>query len=309
MSSKWSMALAFAMVLVSAFILPQAARAQTFTTVYSFSGNIFGATPDAVPVQGTDGDYYGTTYQGGPDGDGCGFAGCGLVYKITSGGKYTELYSFCTQPELESYNCPHGSFPEAGLVQGADGNFYGTTHSGGRSVCGVGSSYQCGTIFKITPGGELDTLYSFCQQPNCADGTYPTGGLATEYSFCSQTYCEDGGQPAAGLYQATNGHIYGTTTLFGAYAPGTLFSLSGGALSRLFVETQTTLGSGGAEVNILGNKLTGTTEVTFNGTAATFEVVSETEITTTVPSGATTGVVAVTTPKGVLKTHTVSTVR
>jgi hypothetical protein len=61
----------------------------------------------------------------------------------------------------------------------------------------------------------------------------------------------------------------------------------------------------GAEVHILGNKLTGTTAVTFNGIAATFAVVSETEIATTVPSGATSGFVAVTTPKGVLKTHTV----
>lgn len=74
-------------------------------------------------------------------------------------------------------------------------------------------------------------------------------------------------------------------------------------MSRPFVETQTTLGSVGAEANILGNNLTGTAEITFNGTAATFEVVSETEIT------ATSGVVVVTTPKGVLKTHTVYTVQ
>jgi hypothetical protein len=65
------MALAFAMVLASTFILPRSAQAQTFTTVHSFSGNIFGATPQAVPVQGTDGNYYGTTYLGGPDGDQC----------------------------------------------------------------------------------------------------------------------------------------------------------------------------------------------------------------------------------------------
>jgi hypothetical protein len=89
--SKWSIALAFVIVSVSTFILPRSAQAQTFTTVYSFSGNIFGATPFAVPKQGTDGDYYGTTYQGGPDDHACGSAGCGLVYKITSSGKYTEL--------------------------------------------------------------------------------------------------------------------------------------------------------------------------------------------------------------------------
>jgi hypothetical protein len=94
-----------------------------------------------------------------------------------------------------------------------DGGLYGTTQFGGinQTTCVTyqsGPNVTCGTIFRFDP---------------------TTGVLATEYSFCSQTYCEDGGQPVAGLFQATNGHIYGTTTRFGAYAPGTLFSLSGGS--------------------------------------------------------------------------------
>jgi hypothetical protein len=104
--------------------------------------------------------------------------------------------------------------------------------------------------------------------------------------------------------QATHGHICGTATLFGACFPGTFFSLSAGSLSRSFAETQTTLGAVGAIVHILGNSLTGTSAVTFNGTGATFQIGCQTEITTTVPNGATTGVVAGTTPQGIRKTGT-----
>jgi uncharacterized repeat protein (TIGR03803 family) len=165
-----------------------------------------------VPVQGTDGDYYGTTYQGGPDDHACGSAGCGLVYKMTSSGKYTELYSFCTESSFEEYNCPDGAFPEAGLVQGADGNFYGTTYSGGANICGIAESYGCGTVFKTTPGGELRPLYSFCTQPNCTDGTYPS----------------------AGLVQGADGNFYGVTA-GGGLGGGTIFKITPvGELTTLY---------------------------------------------------------------------------
>ena len=79
---------------------------------------------------------------------------------------------------------------------------------------------------------------------------------------------------------------------------GTVFSLSVGL--GPFVETQPTSGKVGAAVKILGTNLTGATSVTFNGTAAVFKVVSSSEITTTVPAGATTGKVQVVTPHGTL---------
>jgi uncharacterized repeat protein (TIGR03803 family) len=158
-------------------------------------------------------------------------------------------------------------------------------------VCGVGNS-GCGTIFKITPGGTLTTLYNFCSEANCADGGYPVSGLT----------------------QDTNGSFYGTAQWGGAYnvdtppsAYGTVFSLSVGL--GPFVETQTTSGAVGAAVKILGTDLTGSTSVTFYGTAATFTVVSAFEITTTVPTGATSGLVEVATPGGTLtsnKSFTVS---
>ena len=89
----------------------------------------------------------------------------------------------------------------------------------------------------------------------------------------------------------------------GQAAMGTVFSLSVGL--GPFVETQPTSGKVGAAVKILGTNLTGATSVTFNGTAAVFKVVSASLITTTVPTGATTGKVKVTTPKGTLKSNVV----
>jgi uncharacterized repeat protein (TIGR03803 family) len=98
--------------------------------------------------------------------------------------------------------------------------------------------------------------------------------------------------------QDTNGTLYGTTLEGGADNDGTLFSLSLGL--GPFVKTAPLSGDVGAAIKILGTDLTGTTSVTFNGTAATFTVVSGAEITTTVPTGATTGQVQVITPSGTL---------
>jgi uncharacterized repeat protein (TIGR03803 family) len=111
----------------------------------------------------------------------------------------------------------------------------------------------------------------------------------------------DGFDPMAGLMQATNGEFYGTTADGGANGFGTVFSLSVGL--GPFVETQTTVGKVGAAVKILGTDLTGATSVTFNGTAAVFNVVAPSLITATVPAGATTGTVEVVTPGGTLSSN------
>ncbi len=121
------------------------------------------------------------------------------------------------------------------------------------------------------------------------------------YSFCSQGGCTDGGPSQAGLVQDTNGSFYSTTSAGGANYDGTVFSLSVGL--GPFVETRPTSGQLGATVEILGTNLTGATSVSFNGTAATFTVVSSSEISTTVPSGATTGNVQVVTPSGTLTSN------
>jgi uncharacterized repeat protein (TIGR03803 family) len=230
-------------------------------------------------VQATNGNLYGTTSTGGDTLNY--FIGLGTVFKITPGGKLTTLYRFCEQ----FIPCTDGFYPYAGLVQATDGNLYGTTEYGGNNNCAVGDP-GCGTIFRITTSGELTTLYSFCGQVPCTDGAYPY----------------------AGLVQATNGTFYGTTYSGGDVADtncvggcGAVFSLSVGL--GPFVETVPTSGEVGATVKILGNSLKGATSVTFKGTAATFKVVSSSEIITTVPTGATTGTVKVVTPSGTLSSN------
>jgi uncharacterized repeat protein (TIGR03803 family) len=290
------------------------------TTLHSFDGTD-GGTPAGGLIQATNGDFYGTTYEGGAN-------GFGAVFKITPSGTLTTLHSFSYCSQLP---CTDGYFPFAGLVQAGNGNFYGTTEAGGAT--------DEGTVFEITPGGKLTTLYSFCSQSGCADGygpvagliqatdgnfygttqgggansrggtvfqVTPSGTLTTLYSFCSTggSACTDGEEPVAGLIQATNGDFYGTTEYGGATdsgAVGVVFRLSVGL--GPFVETQTTSGKVGAAVSILGSDLTGATSVTFNGTTATYTVVSASEITATVPSGATTGTVGVVTPGGALTSN------
>jgi uncharacterized repeat protein (TIGR03803 family) len=299
----------------------------TFTSLYSFNHSGDGQIPVARLVQASDEDLFGTTLEGGANfNDPCGVFGCGTVFKITTKGTLTTLYSFCSQS-----SCADGSSPYAGLVQATNGDLYGTTSAGG----GDGD----GTVFKITPKGTLTTLYSFCSRSNCADGSSPYAGLiqatngdlygtasaggangdgtvfkitpkgtlTTLYSFCSQSNCADGSSPYSGLIQDTNGTFYGATYEGGANGGGTVFSLSVGL--GPFVETNPTSGKVGAVVKILGTDLTGATSVTFNGTAAKFKVVSKSEVKTTVPEGATTGTVEVTTPNGTLKSNVVFRVR
>jgi uncharacterized repeat protein (TIGR03803 family) len=287
----------------------------TLTTLYIFNG-VDGSEPSARLIQAADGSLYGTT-----DGGGYGY---GNVFKITSAGVFTNVYSFCAQG---SGNCTDGISPYAGLVQASDATFFGTTAAGGNySNCGEG----CGTVYKLTPGGTLTTLYSF----NKTDGSEPFGGLAegTDGNFYGTTFeggnggtCTfgcgtvfkmtpagvlttlhnfvgtDGADPNGGLAQATNGNFYGTASFEGANNDGTAFSLVVGL--GPFVETLPALGKVGTSVIILGNGLTGTTSVTFNGTPATFKVASLTEVKTTVPTGATTGRVQVTTPNGTLTSN------
>ena len=213
---------------------------------------------------------YGTTAGGGASGP-CNNS-CGTIFKITTSGTLTTVYSFCSETD-----CADGAGPESALVQGSDGSFYGTTFSGG-----AGNDHQNGTVFRVTAGGTLKTLYTFCAQAECADGD----------------------QPEAGLVQDTNGKFYGSTTHGGTGANGgngVLFSISTGL--RPFVETEPGSGEVGAAVKILGANLEGATSVRGNGTAAKFTVVSGLEIRATVPSGATTGKVTVETAGGTLSSN------
>jgi uncharacterized repeat protein (TIGR03803 family) len=236
-----------------------------------------GIFPQGQLIQASNGKLYGTTSVFGANNG-------GTVFEITPAGKLKTLYNFCSQT-----NCADGGRPFAGLVEGTDGNFYGTTSLGGIDNSGLCGTSGCGTAFAITAAGSLSTLYSFCSDTNCTDGAFPE----------------------TALMQGTKGIFYGSAVKGGADFQGCtaqggcgdVFGLSVGL--GPFVETNPGSGKVGRAVTILGNNLTGATGVSFNGTAATFTIVSGTEIKTTVPTGATTGVVEVTTPKKALKSNAV----
>jgi uncharacterized repeat protein (TIGR03803 family) len=227
------------------------------------------------PIQATDGNLYGTA------GSGTNLSQ-GVAYEHTLGKQFSDLYNFCA--ERIGDLCLDGAGP-LGLVQGTDRNFYGTTEWGGTSsLCGT--DIGCGVLFELTSTGGYNLLYDFCSLANCTDG----------------------GGPTAGVMQATNGMFYGTGGMGGAgsgcnqgFGCGAIYSLSVGL--DPFVQSNPTLGKVGRVVNILGNDLTGTTSITFNGISATFKVVSITCIKAMVPSGAATAPIVVTTPNGILNSN------
>jgi uncharacterized repeat protein (TIGR03803 family) len=214
-----------------------------FTTLYSFNE---GAGPSYL-MQGSDGNFYGSTYYGGPSNN-C-YLGCGAIFQLTAAGALTTLYTFSGSD---------GSQPGQ-LIQATDGNFYGITLGGG--------AYGHGTIFKLTAEGTFSRLYSF----SGADGIEPasliqvksgnfygvtvaggadsggtvfeitsTGTLTTVYSFCAQKACRDGYEPVT-LMQASDGNLYGTT-IWGGNAKqggGTIFEISGGTLTTIHKFTPT----------------------------------------------------------------------
>jgi uncharacterized repeat protein (TIGR03803 family) len=208
----------------------------TYTLLHSFSGRAAdGDRPEAGLIQGTDGDFYGTTQEGGTDNIG------GTIFKITSSGIFTLLHSFTGTAD--------GWQPEASLVQGTDGNFYGTTS-------GYGTTNDYGTVFKITSGGTFTLLHSFVG----TDGAYPEGALVqgTDGNFYGMTkedgvsnssviygtvfkitsdgilttlhfflgLAADGAYPESALVQGTDGNFYGTTEYGGANSLGTIFKIS-----------------------------------------------------------------------------------
>jgi uncharacterized repeat protein (TIGR03803 family) len=284
--------------------------------LHSFDGTD-GANPQTGLVLATDGEFYGTTTGGGANFD-------GTIFRIDPSGALRTLYSFCS---YRSGNCPDGSQPTAGLVQGNDGNFYGTTYYGGDPNCNAPTG--CGTVFKMTPAGTLTTLHTFELTDGASSssrlvqatdgnlyGTTVWGGSASCDGGCGTVFAitlegvlttlhafdlSDGEDPYGGLTQATNGRFYGTTAGGGTYFVGTAFSLDVGL--GPFVSFVRSYGKVGQTGGILGQGLTGTTSVLFNGTPASFTVVSDTFIRATVPRGATTGFVTVTTPTGTLTSN------
>ena len=288
----------------------------TLTTVYDFcqlTNCLDGGGPLGFGslIQATDGNLYGVTRTGGK--------GFGTIYQLSLSGTLKTIYKFC-KSGAGTNPCLDGSNPD-GLVEGLDGNFYGMATGGGVHGGGV--------IFKVTRYGGLTVLYNFCSQTGCADGIGPTGLiLGSDGNFYGTTanLGSNGAVPntifqvtPSGVYtvlystdlrtqsgvlsimQSTDGNFYGTYDVGGANDLGTFFKISTGL--GPFIKALRPYGYIGKTTYILGTGLTGSTSVTFNGTPATsFAVVSDSEITAVIPTGATTGPLQVVTPGGTLST-------
>ncbi|HEX9046829.1 MAG TPA: choice-of-anchor tandem repeat GloVer-containing protein [Verrucomicrobiae bacterium] len=159
----------------------------SFNVLYSFNIGTNGANPLAGLCKGRDGSFYGTTKSSVPS-----YYNNGTVFRITTNGNFTTLHAF-------SGNVDDGAYPYGGVIQGKDGNLYGTTQAGGAN------SYY-GTIFQMTTNGAVTLLHSFSTPANGtnADGCYP---MAT-------------------LVQADDGRFYGTTQAGGTSSYGTVFRLT-----------------------------------------------------------------------------------
>jgi len=309
------------------------------TVVYDFTGGTDGGFPVSALIIGSDGNFYGTSHPGivfrvtpagvftpiakipsesyGPlllarNGSYYGvteFAGTntdGTIYKVT-GTKSTTLYNF---------DGPHGAFPIGGLVEGPDGNLYGTTTAGGAN--------NDGEIFRITPAGALTVLVNFDHlQPlmgyqafagliagndgNLYGATIWGGDngygvifqmtTAGAYSVLASFNRPTGDGAYATPMQHTSGSIFGLTSRGGGGLDGVVYSFSAGLPP--FAYLTSTSGLVGKLVGILGNGFATASSVTFNGAPASFHVISNTYMTTTVPSGET-GFVVVTTSSGSL---------
>jgi uncharacterized repeat protein (TIGR03803 family) len=318
--------------------------AGAFTVLYDFKGDADGGVPVSPLIVGADGNFYGTSYPGaafrltpagavtviskiptysfGPllqakDGTFYGVTefggknGAGTVYK-TSGGTYAILHTFAG---------PSGSYPTGGLVEGPDGNFYGTTTAGGSANAGV--------VYRISPSGSYRVMIDWDNR-NSVDGYQAYAGLAAgadgnlygatiwggrngdgvifslttdgDYSVLYNFDTPHGNGAYASLIQHTNGKLFGITNRGGAAQDGVLYSLSDNL--EPFARLITRSGLVGNTVGILGRGFSQASAVEFNGTAASFHVISNTYMTATVPSGET-GFVTVETSSGHLTSSSI----
>lgn len=234
------------------------ARAQTFKSLYSFTGGSDGGYPGGPLIRDAEGNLYGVANSSANG------VGNGTVYKLNQRRKLTVLYAF----PGEGGNGAHGARPGGGLTRDAKGNFYGTTNSGGSHECEVG---PCGVVFKLDPSGNETVLHNFEGTPH--DGSNPnditmllgpTGILYGTAYFGGSGDCDpnapwycgtafavastghettihnfqgkgDGINPWGNMVQDAQGNMYGITVTGGgegeptcefAFGCGTVFKLS-----------------------------------------------------------------------------------
>jgi uncharacterized repeat protein (TIGR03803 family) len=312
----------------------------TYTVLHNFAGGTDGRNPSSPPLQASDGNFYGTTGQitaqgngpstayqytasgtftsfgsisatiapliQGADGNlyGTSNGGCGTVFELSTAGVLLNDYPLCGSG---------GAYPIGPVMQAADGNFYGVQQEGGIS--------NYGAIYKMDRSGSVSLLYNMP-----ATAYYPDAGLvqgtdgnlygsgwgapstlfqittAGTFTLLQTLTSQEGAGVGAALLQHTNGKFYGTGYAEGGGGGGALFSLDTGLAP--FVSLVKNQGRAGSLAQIIGQGLTGSTGVTFNGVPAkSFHVASSTYMTAVVPAGASTGPVVVTTPSGTLTSN------
>jgi uncharacterized repeat protein (TIGR03803 family) len=251
-------------------------------------------------------------------GPGAGYGnGPGSLYNMSPSGIPAVVYAFCDDATCHD----GGGYNRTPLAQSPTGMIYGTfTEGGSGAYCTQNGG--CGTAFRVTSAGVFTKIHDFCSQTGCTDGFNPSALiLASDGNYYGTT--GEGGKHGYGtLFRITSSGHFAVVHSFSAadgYAPtpiplvqgtdGNLYGATSQTLYRVslgiapFVKTVLNSGSAGATVTVLGNNLTGSTSVTFNGVAAAFTVVSSTEITAAVPSGATTGTIKVVTPTSTLSSN------
>ncbi len=190
----------------------------TVTILHSFEdGSVVndGDRPGPI-ILGSDGNFYGATEWGGATQSG-GSTGLGTVFKASPGGQITILHSFGDQSVPND-----GATPLSGLIQATDGNFYGTTSCGGSTIAADPFGLGYGCVYKITPSGSVTILHSF------RDGGVPG----------------DGYSPSSMLVQASDGNLYGTTSIGGSTLPIDPFNQGYGTIFKItLVGTETVLHS------------------------------------------------------------------
>jgi uncharacterized repeat protein (TIGR03803 family) len=283
-------------------VLYRITSAGQFVVIYSYDDTEFGGGMVA-PVQGANGNFYVTFLTGGAN-------GFGSLTEVSPHGALLNVFSFDGATE--------GKYPVGTVAQGADGNFYGTTDQAGAVPGGV--------LFKVDANLDYTVLQDF--GAIAGGGTDPESGLvlATDRNLYGSTLgggsrnlgtiyrvTPDGSlnnifnwavkvEVQAAMVQHTNGTLYGVTHDGGNFGLGIVYSLNLGL--GPFVTFVGAAGKVGQTAEILGQGLTGSTSVTFNGVpASSFSVIGGTYLTAVVPSGATTGPVVVTTPTGPLTSN------
>src|SRR5579875_1154142 len=237
---------------------------------YNFIGtNPDGAQPSAGVIQGKDGALYGTTQYGGANGN-------GVVFKVNPDGSNFQV--------IHNFNYFDGAQPSAGVIQGKDGALYGTTYGGGDNGFGV--------VFKVNPdGSKFQVLHTF----SYTDGANPYAGViqGRDGALYGTTYgggdngdgvvfkintngsnfqvlysfdfmINDGSNVNAGVIQGSDGALYGTTEIGGAYDDGVVFKIDTNGYYHLIYNFSANNNSDGAGPNgvIQGNdgNLYGTTQ-------------------------------------------------